>query len=56
MEAVETDQQQKMLYQAPYQSNKDYPEALKSHFKLSGAHNGAAGYHTLLSAVALQEK
>ena len=45
-----------MLYQSTYQSNADYLESFKAHIKVSEAHNGAVGYHTLLAAVALQEK
>ena len=43
-----------MLYQSTYQSNADYLESFKAHIKVSEAHNGAVGYHTLLAAVALQ--
>ena len=54
MAAVETDKRVYIFYQAPYQSSVDYLEVFKGNFKVSKAHNGAVGYHIVLSLIALQ--
>ena len=54
MTAVENYKQVYMFYQSPYQSNADYLESFKVDIKVSKAHNGAVGYHIVLSLIALQ--
>ena len=56
MATVETYKQLYLLYRLSYQSNADYLEEIKVHFKVSESHNGVVGYHPVLAAVVIQEK